>query len=59
MVDEVVLGQVFSKYFGFPCPSSSHQLLSTVIIIYHLGLVVVVPAVPSGLSLTLLRIITN
>jgi hypothetical protein len=27
VVDTVALGQVFSKYFGFPCQSSFHQLL--------------------------------
>jgi hypothetical protein len=26
MVDKVVLGQVFSEYFGFPCQSSLHQI---------------------------------
>jgi hypothetical protein len=36
VVDKVALGQLFSKYFGFPCPSSFHQLLHNH---YHLGLV--------------------
>jgi hypothetical protein len=27
VVDKVALGQVFSEYFGFPCQSSSHQIL--------------------------------
>jgi hypothetical protein len=27
VVDKVVLEQVFSEYFGFPCQSSFHQLL--------------------------------
>jgi hypothetical protein len=27
VVDRVVLGQVFSEYFGFPCQSSFHQFL--------------------------------
>jgi hypothetical protein len=27
VVDKVVLGQVFSEYFGFPCQSSFHQFL--------------------------------
>jgi hypothetical protein len=27
VVDKVALGQVFSKYLGFPCQFSSHQLL--------------------------------
>jgi hypothetical protein len=26
VVDKVVLGQVLSEYFGFPCQSSFHQL---------------------------------
>jgi hypothetical protein len=39
VVDKVVLGQVFSEYFGFPCKSSFHQFFSTVTITYHLGLV--------------------
>jgi hypothetical protein len=34
----VVLGQVFSEYFGFPCQSFD-QFLSTITIAYHLGLV--------------------
>jgi hypothetical protein len=27
VVDKVGLGRVFSKYFGFPCQSSFHQIL--------------------------------
>jgi hypothetical protein len=27
VVDKVALGQVFSKYFGFPCQSLFHQFL--------------------------------
>jgi hypothetical protein len=27
VVDKVALGQVFSKYFGFHCQSSFHQIL--------------------------------
>jgi hypothetical protein len=27
VVDKVALGQVFSKYFSFPCQSSFHQFL--------------------------------
>jgi hypothetical protein len=38
VVDKVVLGQVFSEYFGFSCQFSFHQLF-TLIIIYHSGLV--------------------
>jgi hypothetical protein len=51
MVDQVVLEQVFSDYFGFLA-----NLHST--IIYHLGLAqqVTGAAAPSGLSLTPLRV---
>jgi hypothetical protein len=38
VVDKAALGQVFSEYFGFPCQSSFHNC-STIILIYHLGLV--------------------
>jgi hypothetical protein len=38
VVDKVVLGQVFSEYFGFPCQSSFHNC-STITLTYHLGLV--------------------
>jgi hypothetical protein len=47
----VVLGQVFSEYFGFPCQFSFHRLLHT----HHLSSeasTIVVSDVPSGLSLT-------
>jgi hypothetical protein len=27
VLDKVVLGQVFSEYFGFPCQSTFHQFL--------------------------------
>jgi hypothetical protein len=27
VVDKVALGQAFSEYFGFPCPSTFHQIL--------------------------------
>jgi hypothetical protein len=37
-MDKVALGQVFSKYFGFPCQSSFHQFLH-ITITYHPGLV--------------------
>jgi hypothetical protein len=37
VVDNVVLGQVFSEYFGFPCQSLFHQFFST--ITNHPGLV--------------------
>jgi hypothetical protein len=29
VIDKVALGQVSSMYFGFPCQSSSHQMLHT------------------------------
>jgi hypothetical protein len=59
VVDKVALGQVFSEYFGFPCQSSLQQSLHN----HHnlpsgagtIGQTVAV--VPSGLSLTPLRII--
>jgi hypothetical protein len=35
VVDKVALVQVFTEYFGFPCPPSFHQLFH----IYHPGLV--------------------
>jgi hypothetical protein len=38
VVDKVVLGQIFSEYFGFPCQSSFPRLLQF-IIIYQPGLV--------------------
>jgi hypothetical protein len=44
VVDEVALGQVFSKYFCFPGQFSFHRLLHTSCIIRA--------DVPSGLSLT-------
>jgi hypothetical protein len=39
VVDKVVLGQVFSEYFGFPYQSSFHQLVQKIILTYHLGFV--------------------
>jgi hypothetical protein len=39
VVNKVALGQVFSKYFGFPYQSSFHQFFSTITITYHPGLV--------------------
>jgi hypothetical protein len=52
VVDQMVLGQVFSEYFGFPCQLSFHRLLHT-----HLSsgagtIGQLVADVPSGLSLT-------
>jgi hypothetical protein len=29
VVEKVALGQVFTKYFGFPCQFSFHRLLHT------------------------------
>jgi hypothetical protein len=54
VVDKVVLGQVFSEYFGFPCQFSLHRLLHNH---HHLSsgadtMGQTVAAVPSGLSLT-------
>jgi hypothetical protein len=53
-MDEVTLGQVFSKYFDFPCQFSFHQLIH---IHHHLSsgagtIGQLVADVPSGLSLT-------
>jgi hypothetical protein len=53
VVDKVALGQVFSKYFGFPCQFSFHRLLHT----HHLSsgagtIGQIVADIPSGLSLT-------
>jgi hypothetical protein len=31
VVDKVVVGQVFPGYFSFPCQSSLHQMLCTLI----------------------------
>jgi hypothetical protein len=53
VVDKVVLGQVFSEYFGFTCKSSFHQ--SSIIWGWYNR--PVLAAVPSVLSLTPLRII--
>jgi hypothetical protein len=51
--DKVVLGQVFSEYFGFPCQFSFHRLLDTHHLSSGAGTVdQLVPDVPSGLSLT-------
>jgi hypothetical protein len=58
VVDKVVLGQVFSEYFRFPCQSSFHQLLhnhpSTIWGLYNRS---EMAAVPSGLSPTPLIIL--
>jgi hypothetical protein len=36
VLDKAAMGQVFTKYFGFPCRFSFHPIIS---IIYHPGLV--------------------
>jgi hypothetical protein len=56
---KVALGQVFCEYFGFPCQSSpiAPQSTSSVIWSWYNG--PIVAAVPSGFSLTPLRIITE
>jgi hypothetical protein len=52
VVDKLVLGQVFSRYFSFPC-QSFHRLLHTHHPSSGVGTVgQTVAAVPSGLSLT-------
>jgi hypothetical protein len=38
-MDKVVLGQLFSEYFGFPFQSFFHQFFSTITLAYHPGLV--------------------
>jgi hypothetical protein len=55
--DEVVLGQAFSEYFGFPCQSSPIVPQSASSIIRGWYNKPVVAAVPSGLSLTPIIII--
>jgi hypothetical protein len=51
VVDEVALGQVFSKYFGFPCQFLFHQMLHNQIS-SGAGAVGQLAAEVSGLSLT-------
>jgi hypothetical protein len=48
VVDKVSLGQVFSKYFGFPCQFSFHRLL----LVHHLSSGAGVADMPNGLNLT-------
>jgi hypothetical protein len=53
VVDDMVLEQVFSKYFGFLCQFAFHRLLHN----HHLSsgagtICQTLAAVPSGLSLT-------
>jgi hypothetical protein len=57
--DKVVLMQVFSEYFGFPCQSVFHRLLHNRRYLSSGAGTIdqTVTAVPSGLSLTPLRII--
>jgi hypothetical protein len=53
VVDKVALAQVFSKYFGFPCQFSFHQLLHIHHLSFGAGTVgQTVANIPSGLSLT-------
>jgi hypothetical protein len=61
VVDKVALGQVFCDYFGFPCQFSFHGIApqSPSSIIWDWYNRPVVAAVPSGLSLTPLRIINK
>jgi hypothetical protein len=57
-MDKVALGQVFSEYFVFPCQFSFHRLLHTHRLSSGAGTIgQLVADVPSGLSLTTLRII--
>jgi hypothetical protein len=54
VVDRVALGQVFSKYFGFPCQFSFHRLLHIHQLSSEAGRIgQLVADVTSGLSLTL------
>jgi hypothetical protein len=39
VVDKVALGQVFFEYFGFPLPMIHSSDYTTVITIYHAGLI--------------------
>jgi hypothetical protein len=48
VVKKVVLGKVYSEYFGFPCQSSFHQILH---LHNHPGLVAEVAGLPNGPSL--------
>jgi hypothetical protein len=53
VVDKVIIGQVFSEYFGFPCQFSFHRLLHTHHLPSDAGTIdQSVADVPSGLSLT-------
>jgi hypothetical protein len=52
-VDKVVLGQVFSEYFGFPCQFSFYRLIHTHRLSSGAGTIgQLVADTPSGLSLT-------
>jgi hypothetical protein len=51
MVDNVVLAQVCSEYFGFPCQFSLHQMLYIYISSEAGEMGTLVTGVPSGLSL--------
>jgi hypothetical protein len=53
VVDKVALGQVFSKYFCFPCQFSFHRLLHTHHLPPRAGTIgQLVAGIPSGHSLT-------
>jgi hypothetical protein len=52
VVEKVALGPVFSKYFGFPCQFSFHQMLHTRLSSGADTVGQIVADVPSGLSLT-------
>jgi hypothetical protein len=52
VVDKVALGQIFSKYFGFPCQFSFHQILDTHLSSGASTIDQLVAHVPTGLSLT-------
>jgi hypothetical protein len=51
VVNKMTLGQVFSKYFGFPCQFSFHQLLHIHLSSGSGTIDQLMADVPSGLSL--------
>jgi hypothetical protein len=51
---KVILGQVFSEYFGFPCQFSFHRPLHAHLLSFGAGTIgQLVADIPSGFSLTL------
>jgi hypothetical protein len=53
VVDNVVLGQVFFQFFGFPCQLSFHRLLHIHHLSFRAGTISqLMVDVPSGLGLT-------